>query len=498
MEIESIKKENLRKLIPLLIQLENNWTEIGDKPWNEENFSMELNDKWDLSMYAKLNNKIIGYIIGSRIETTGRLNKIVVEKEYRKMGIGGVLWNEFLKRCKEKNINKIEFKVLTDNDEAISFYKKKGCLFYGIEKGKDNLIRYSVKYVFKTNSIKHSSPTIEIDDINAVVKALNEKEIATGNIAKEFTAELCKYIGRKYGISVSSGTSALHLALRALNIKENDEVILPSYICNSVLCAVLYCRAKPVIADIGEDYNISFKDVENKINSRTKAIIIPHMFGRKSEIEKFLELKIPIIEDCAMSVGAEFNNKKLGSFGKISIFSFYATKMITSGVGGAVLTDDKEIIERIKNLTKYDNKENFGESYNYKMSDLQAALGLSQLKKLDLFIKRRKEIAEKYNKMFKESNANFLLPEDGIFYRYVIKHAQADLFIENLRKRGVDAAKPVFKPAHRCLNLQDKKFLNTFKADKTAVSIPIYPSLTDEQAEDIASIILNWNFENGN
>ena len=166
---------------------------------------------------------------------------------------------------------------------------------------------------------------------------------------------------------------------------------------------------------------------------------------------------------------------------------------MTTGFGGMVLTDNEKIIERLLDLTKYDNREKLGESYNYKISDIQAALGLSQLKKLDEFVKRRKEIANKYGKMFKESEIDFSYPhEGGIFFRYLIKHENIDAFIENIKKRGVDAAKPVFKPLHTYMNLPDSQFPNTANAYKKAVSIPIYPSLNDEEAEDVAAVLLNW------
>lgn len=322
--IKNIEKEKLNRLLPELFTLEHNWTEIGEKPWSQENFSIDLTGKWELSIYALYNNKIIGYIIGSISKNTARLNKILVDKSMRGNGIATQLWNEFLKRCKEK-VNKIEFKALVDNTAAVTFYKKNKCLFYGIEKGDDGKLRHLIKYVFQTKRTRHSKPTIDIEDVSSVVKALHEGYIATGNLVDEFISAVSKYIGKKYGVTANSGSSALHLALRALDVKEGDEVILPSYICGSVLNPIQYCKAVPVLADINEeDYNISFESAKKKISNKTKAIIVPHMWGNPvKDIEKFIELGIPIIEDCAQTIGAEINKRKVGSFGDVSIFSFY-------------------------------------------------------------------------------------------------------------------------------------------------------------------------------
>lgn len=498
-QMRTLNQENIAELIPQLIELEKNWTDIGEKAWTSENFSRELPGKWELSMCAFLNGKIVGYIIGSVDEKKAKLNKILVDKESRGKGIATILWNELLERCRKKELNAVEFKALAGNEPALEFYKKKNCLFYNYSMGDDKKLRYSIKYVFKTEKITHSKPTLDFSDMFAVSDSMKNGDISTGNVVRKFVSHISKYIGKKYGVATNSGTSALHLALRALDVKENDEVIMPSYICGSVINAVMYCRATPVIVDINEDdYNISLEETKKKINSKTKAIIVSHMFGSPvKDIEKFLELGIPIIEDCALSIGAEHNGRKTGSFGVISIFSFYATKLISTGFGGMALTDSEEIMEKLSDFTKYDNREEFGESYNYSMSDFQAAFGLSQLNKLDSFIKKRKKISEIYVELFKNSNSGFILPKirENIFFRFIIKTDEIDSLIKNVRERGVEASKPVFKPIHSYLNLSDDNFPNTIKAYESSVSIPIYPSLSDEEVENTAGILINWKSE---
>ncbi len=500
--MQQITKENLPEIMPQLLNLEYNWTGIGDTAWVQENFEKDLPGKWELSKCILVDGKLAGYLIGSVDGKIGRLNKIIVDTSIRGKGLGDKLWLEFLNDCRKKGLERAEFKVLIDNGVAINFYRRRGCLLgnAGVT-GSDSKSRYPVSYTFKLNKrIIHSKPTLDFDDISYVTEAIHRGDLATGNFVREFVSAMSSYTGRNYGIATSNGTAALHLALRSLDVKENDEVIIPSYACNSLLNVVAYCGATPILVDINkDDYNMSYKDCKAKISSKTKAIILPHMFGKPvKDIEYFLKLGIPIIEDCALSIGASHKGKKVGSFGSISVFSFYATKMMAAGVGGMVLTDDESLIKSLTSLTSYDNRTMFGESYNYKMSDLQAALGLSQLKKLDRFVEKRKELANKYTSIFKNANIDFALPpHDGenIFFRYIIKHPNPDLFIEHVKARGVDVAKPIFMPLHSYLGFSDESFPNTSAAYKSSVSIPIYPSLADLDLENTAGILINWNLE---
>lgn len=496
LKLESVKKEDISDLI----QLEENWKSIGEEPWTKEHFVKELPGKWELSIKAAYDKKIVGYIIGSIEGKNAKLNKILVDRSYRGHGIGKKLWDEFLSRAIEKNLNVIEFKALIENESAINFYKKNRCIFHGYEIGKDNKVRHLIKLVIKLdNRVAHSIPTIDFFDTFSVTESIRNHELSTGKIVEKFCKKIAEYIGRKFAIATNSGTNALYLSLRALGITEGDEVIMPSYVCSSLLNAVRYCGAVPVVVDINKnDFNISYENAKKRINNKTRAIIIPHMFGKVArEIEDFSNLGIPIIEDCAMSLGAELNGIKAGNFGDIAIFSFYATKMMTTGNGGMVLTSDKNIFEKLKAMTKHDNLDAIGENYNFDMSDIQAALGLSQFIKLESFIKKRIKIAEKYLDIFSESEKDFKIASDledfreNVFFRFLIKVQNADNFIKDISIRGVDVAKPVFKPVHYYLNLDDKDFPNTVDAYNTIVSIPIYPSLNENIIENIASILIS-------
>jgi dTDP-4-amino-4,6-dideoxygalactose transaminase len=340
--------------------------------------------------------------------------------------------------------------------------------------------------------IPHSKPTIGIEEINAVRAVLRKGYISQGPAVRRLEQGFGRYISRRYAVAVNSATSALHLALLALRIKPGDEVILPSYVCTAVLNAINYVGARAIIADINpQDFNLDPKSCRSKITRRTKAIILPHMFGLAAEIDKILGFGVPVIEDCALSVGATYRNKKVGSFGIISVFSFYATKVMTTAEGGMLLTDDKNIFATALDLRDYDHKERYRVRYNYKMSDLAAAVGLAQLNKLDNFISRRQRLAQFYNKNLKDLDIQ--LPVSGkerrhIYFRYVIRtRLRAQALMRKFSRLGIECKRPLFRPLHIYLRLKNKDYPGATQAYKEAVSLPIYPDLKGSQAQFVIS-----------
>jgi dTDP-4-amino-4,6-dideoxygalactose transaminase len=308
-------------------------------------------------------------------------------------------------------------------------------------------------------------------------------------MVKRFEEELAHYIGVKGAVATSSGTSALHLALLALEIKEGDEVLIPSYVCSALLNAILYVGAQPVLVDCDENYNISPEDFRRRLTDRTKACIIPHLFGHPAPIDELRAKGIRIIEDIAQSIGGEYKGRKLGSWGDIAIVSFYATKMITTGEGGAVLSNDADLLERIRELREYDEFGEYKVRFNYKMSDIAASIGIVQLEKLPSFIERRREIASFYRKEFKDLNIS-LPPEDephshSVYYRFVIRVKKLEEVRRKMLAKGIECKRPVYKPIHRYFSLPDYPMTDFIY--ETALSIPIYPSLSDSQVEYIAS-----------
>jgi perosamine synthetase len=338
--------------------------------------------------------------------------------------------------------------------------------------------------------IPHSKPSISEEEIAAVHSVLESGFIAEGRLVREFENKFRKYIGVRYALSTNSGTSALHLALLALKIKPEDEVIIPSYVCTAVLNAVNYVGAVARIADINrDDFNISAASAKQKISRRTRAIIVPHMFGMPADMDALKALGLPIIEDCALSVGAAYKDRKVGSFGLVSIFSFYATKVLTCAEGGMLLTNAKLICAAVSDLKDYDNRERYRVRYNYKMSDFAAALGLTQLKRLDEFVSRRQKIAAQYNKGLADLGVRLPLStvdKIHIYFRYIICYQnKADMLINALKRLGIEAKKPIYKPLHIYLNLSNKAYPAATDIYKSAVSLPIYPGLKDGQVKSI-------------
>jgi dTDP-4-amino-4,6-dideoxygalactose transaminase len=291
-------------------------------------------------------------------------------------------------------------------------------------------------------------------------------------------------MGVQHAVATSSGTAALHLILLAMGIGPGDEVIIPSYVCTALLHAVHYVRARPILAEIDPvTYNIDPDDVQKHITTRTKAIIVPHMFGLSANLDKLLNLDVPLIEDCAQAVGGTYHQKPLGTFGDAAIFSFYATKMMATGEGGMAASDSDEIIERIRDLKTYDEKEADKVRYNYKMTDVQAAIGEVQLVRLDDFIGQRESIARQYFKSLK--SLNIKLPEENcghIHYRFIVgTETDCNSFIQKLFRKGIGCARPVFLPIHRHLKLDS--YPVTDQVWETALSVPIYPSLGNNDIE---------------
>ena len=342
--------------------------------------------------------------------------------------------------------------------------------------------------------IEHSNPTLGIKEKQALSKLIDQNYIAEGNQVHCFENELSKYIGVKGGVATSTGTLGLHLALSALDLKKSDEVIIPSYTCRSVLNAVLYSSLKPVLCDVDfENYNISFSEAARVLTKKTKAIIIPHMFGCPVSINEFKKLKLHIIEDCAHSIGAEYKGHKVGSMGELSLFSFEGTKYIVAGEGGMVLAGSQKLLKRLKNL-KEPNSNDHLIKYTYRMSDLQAAVGRVQLRQLETFIRKRRSIAKIYDNAFK--SYPILLPKtqrdsEHIYQRYMIQiPGNINTFMKKCLKKGIKVKQPV-KPyaLHEYLGLPPKDFPNTEHIMRSAVSLPIYPSLTNKQVNFITLTI---------
>lgn len=346
-----------------------------------------------------------------------------------------------------------------------------------------------------TNSpdlIPHSQPMLGQAEIKKTAEVIASGQIARGRMVAKFETAFADRMGVNHALAVSSGTAALHMTLAAMGIAAGNEVILPSFVCSALLNAVSYVGAAPVLAEIDPvTYNMDPGDVKKRITARTRAIIVPHMFGRAADLNALLALGVPLIEDCAQATGGRYAGRSVGSIGHAAIYSFYATKVMTTGEGGMIVTGSHDLFERIYDLRDYDNKDDYHLRFNYKMTDLQAALGLCQLRRLPDFIRRRRQIAAQYNRSLAELPMR--LPRessDHIFYRYVIDAGQdVTRLIETLHHKGVACTRPVFKPLHRYLNL--KGYPKTDNAWRNSLSVPLYPSLSDRRADIVCSTLID-------
>lgn len=370
------------------------------------------------------------------------------------------------------------------------------------------------------NFIPYGKQTISDDDINSVIEVLKSDFLTTGPKIKEFEEAIANYCGAKYCVAVSNGTAALHLASMVL-LNENDKVLTTP---NSFLAtsnSILYVNAKPIFVDIKEDGNIDLDlcEEELKKDSSIKAIYVVHFSGNPVNQNKLKYLRetynIKILEDCAHSIGATFEGIKAGSCANsdISIFSFHPVKHITTGEGGSITTNSKELYEKLLLLRghgmspradiapwHYDMIEL---GFNYRLTDISCALGLSQLKKLDSFLYLRRTIAKRYDDFF--SKIDFIKPlytftNNSAYHLYVIKidfeklNIDKKEFVLKMREKNIGLQLhyiPINKqPYYKNLGFGNEitPFMDEYY--KKAISLPIYPNLTHEEQNYVCEKIL--------
>ena len=360
------------------------------------------------------------------------------------------------------------------------------------------------------------------EDIKMVNKAIRRGMFwAIGPNAEKFEDMLSRYIGTKYALAFNSGTSALHAALLAHGIGPGDEVIVPSFTFIATANAPLFAGAKPVFADIEETtFGLDPEDVERKITRKTKAIMPVHYGGSPCLIRELAKVaqkhNLLLIEDAAESLGAAVNGKKVGTFGDCAILSFCSNKVISTGEGGAIVTDSIELYEKLKLVRSHGRAEtsNYFSSnefmdyvslgYNFRMSDITAALGIAQLKKADRIIEMRRENAAKLSeKLCKIKGIDVPnVPQEfrHVYQMYTIRvkggRAKRDALSAHLAKKGV-MAKVYFPPVHFTHFYKNRLGYNcklpvTEKLAQEVLTLPMYPSLTEEEIEFIAGAVADF------
>jgi perosamine synthetase len=358
-------------------------------------------------------------------------------------------------------------------------------------------------------------PLITEKNISDVSKSMRSGWVSSeGPNVKIFEEKISKYVGRRYGIAVSSGTAALEIAVKCLNFKPGSEIIIPNFSIISTALAVIKNNHKPILIDADKDnWNMKIDDIEKKISKKTKCIIATHIYGFPLDMEKIIKIckkyKLALIEDAAEMLGHRYKNKFCGSYGDLSIFSFYPNKHITTGEGGMILTDNNKKNIKCKNLRNlsFGIKENRFKhtdiGWNYRLTNLQASLGLSQLKDLKKNIKRKKEIGKLYYENLKNIKGIYIQPPkyksyENIYWVFGVvlnKKFSRVKILKNLMNKRVQT-RPFFYPMHKQpilkkFNYTKQMFPNSNNLSSKGFYLPSGLGLTNKDIIKICKIFIN-------
>jgi len=373
--------------------------------------------------------------------------------------------------------------------------------------------------------IPYGRQCVDASDIREVIRVLKSDWLTQGPKIKEFEDALCKYTGARYAVAVSSGTAALHIACLAANIKRDDEVITSPITFVASANSILYCGGTPVFADIQEDtINIDPEEIKKKISPNTKAIIPVHFAGHPCDLEEISLIaqkhNLLVIEDAAHALGAEYKNTKIGSckYSDMAIFSFHPVKSITTGEGGVILTNNKEIFKKLLILRNHGIAKEKAElmnknegpwyyemqelGFNYRITDLQCALGVSQLKKLKKFLERRRELISIYNRnLHKIDKVNLPIEKPyvksawHIYYVRLKESSKRSLIFEELQKFNI-GVQVHYIPVHLQSYYRNRfgyKVGDYLKAEdyyKSTITLPLYPKMTNDEIQYVVDILI--------
>ncbi len=372
--------------------------------------------------------------------------------------------------------------------------------------------------------LPYGKQVIDENDIKSVVNILNGDYLTTGPAVSEFERKVADYVGSKYAVAVSNGTAALHIACLSAGIKEGDEVITtPMTFAASANC-ILYCGAKPVFVDIDkETYNIDVNEIEKKITPKTKAIIPVHFTGQSVDLDPILELakkyNLTVIEDAAHALGTKYKGKFIGSISDMTEFSFHPVKTVTTAEGGIITTNRKDLYEKLilfrthgitRNTEFMENKnegpwyyEQIDLGYNYRITDLQCALGITQMDKLDGFIKRRKELVGMYNEYLSKIDG-VIIQKEGEFsdtsrHLYIMKLdldkfkvGRKEIFEALLAENiGVNVHYlPVYlHPYYKKLGYEKGLCPNSEELYDSMITLPLYPGMSNDDFYDVINAV---------
>jgi len=346
-------------------------------------------------------------------------------------------------------------------------------------------------------------PIIDNEEINEVRAVLSEKSLTSaantgGKRVQEFEKLLSSYVGSRYAVAVNSGTAALQAALYALDIKNGDEVLLPSFTFVATANSVVSVGAKPVFVDIlPENYTMDPEDLRKKITKKTKAIMPVHLYGNFAHMQEISEIAnkqdLEVIEDAAQSLGTTYKNRHSGRFSRIGCFSLYAAKVITSGEGGAIITDEKQLFEKLRKIRNHGMVHGYDTrilGLNLRLPEINAAIAKIQMKKISRFLKKREKNAKILSELLYD--LDIILPSErqGVkvnWYLYTISTKHRDKLLMQLNSKGIGAAAYYSTPVHKTPFFSKKTNLSiTDWAASTVLSLPVHPLVTENNLHFIS------------
>jgi len=349
-------------------------------------------------------------------------------------------------------------------------------------------------------------PCLEGNEKKYINECIDSTWISSkGSFVKQFENNFAQYTSSKYSVTACNGTAAIHLALLALNIGSGDEVIVPTLTYIASVNSISYTGAEPVFVDSLETtWQMDPQDIINKITPKTKAILVVHLYGHPCEMDEIVKIakkyNLFIIEDCAEALGTLYNKKHVGSFGDVAAYSFFGNKTITTGEGGMVTTNNNDINKRVihyKGQGLVNGKEYWHDliGYNYRMTNICAALGLAQLERIDEFLSKKRQRANWYQKKLKNLPLSFHLESNNSKHSYwmvsilVNEHQERNALRQFLKENNIET-RPLFPPIHTMpMYNKNQKFKIAESLSQRGINLPSWPGLKEEDVTHISNVI---------
>ena len=354
-------------------------------------------------------------------------------------------------------------------------------------------------------------PQMGEEEKQSVWEAMASGSLAQGPRVRELEERFAEFVGAGYAVATSSGTTALHLALLGYGMGEGDEVITVPFTFIASANSIVYTGARPVFVDIDErDFTIDVSQVEAAITPRTKAIMPVSLYGQPADLPAIAEIAerrgLAVIEDAAQAHGAIYRGRPVGTLGDMAAFSLNSTKNMTTGEGGMITTHDAELADRVRLLREHGMKVRYHHDivgYNFRMTDIAAAIGLAQLPKLPAYNDRRREIAARYDAELRGVLTPFVRPGvTHVYHQYTIRVAERDAFAEKLKERGVGSAIYYPIPVHRqkpflAMGYGREPYPVTDRLTEQVLSIPVHPALSDDEVSAVIEAVNRTALELG-